>query len=75
MSKLGMLAVLAISIPFVGAIACDDHSVDETSIKRQPTDCVDSDMIYSEGAEKTDNSVEGQTRRQVCVAGKWKSLT
>jgi hypothetical protein len=75
MSKLGMLAALAISIPFVGAIACEDHATEEASIKRQPSDCVDSDMVYSDGAEKTDNSVDGQPRRQVCVSGKWKSAS
>lgn len=73
MSKLGMLAIFAISIPFVGAVACDDHAeADDTSTKRLATDCIDSGMIYSDGAEKTDNSVENQPRRQVCVGGKWK---
>ncbi|MBL8158577.1 hypothetical protein JNK62_03540 [bacterium] len=75
MSKLGMLAILATSIPFAGAVACDDHA-EATGATRQPTDCVDSDMVYSEGAKTIDTSIDGQPLKQVCVIedgkGVWK---
>lgn len=77
MSKLGFLAILALTIPFAGAIACDDHS-EAGSAARQPTDCVDSDMVYSEGAVtiNTNTGDNALPHKQRCVVengkGVWK---
>jgi hypothetical protein len=76
MSKLGFLAILALSLSFTGAGACDDHDGStDTAPLRQPTDCVSSDMVYSEGAVTVDTSIVGQPLKQVCTVvddkGKW----